>query len=112
MVSLVEHGSDSSAPASTSWLLSGSVAFGLVSLAFLMRTLGDYDRLPALYEPVTRSVVVAAGVAMVVGWITPAPWVLALAILVLLTVNWLLAVRRMFKLPDPRVAIPNHYGGD
>lgn len=110
MVSLVEHGSDSSAPAGSAWLLSGAVAVGLVGLLFLMRTLADYDRLSSLYQPVSRSVLTIAALALLVGWVAPAPWLLALAILVLLTVNWLLALRRMFSLPDPSIARPNQTG--
>jgi low temperature requirement protein LtrA len=110
MVSLIEHGSDSRAPAGSAWLLSGSVALGLVGLVFLIGTLGDYDRLRTLYQPVTVSALATAVLALLVGWIAPAPWLLALAVLVLLGVNWLLAVRRMFALPDPAVARPNHPG--
>lgn len=110
MVSLVEHGSDSGAPTGSAWLLSGSVAVGLVGLVFLMRTLGDYERLISLYETVTRSAFVTAILTLVVGWIAPAPWVLTLAIFVLLAVNWVLAAQRFFNLPDPAVAQPNHPG--
>lgn len=110
MVSLIEHGSDSGAPTGSAWLLSGSVAVGLVGLVFLMRTLDDYERLISLYETVTRSAFVTAILTLVVGWIAPAPWLLTLAIFVLLAVNWVLAAQRFFNLPDPAVAQPNHPG--
>lgn len=110
MVSLVEHGSDSSAPTASAWLLSGWVAVGLVGLVFLMRTLGDYERLRSIYEPVSRSILATTVLVLLVGWIAPAPWLLVLSILVLLAVNWLLAAQRMFSLPDPALAQPNHPG--
>lgn len=110
MVSLVEHGSDPKAPVGSAWLLSGSVAVGLVGLVFLMRTLADYERIHYLYQPVARSALVIAALSLGVGWLAPAPWVLALLIFGLLSVNWLVAVRRMFALPDPTVAAPNHPG--
>lgn len=110
MVSLVEHGSDSSSPGGSAWLLTGSVAVGLVGLVFLMRTLADYERLASIYEPVTRSILLTAALALVVGWVAPAPWLLAGSILVLLGANWLLAIRRMLILPDPSIASPNYPG--
>ena len=107
MVSLIERGDDPSAPIATAWLLSGSVAVGLVGLAFLVGTLADYERLPSLYRPVSRSILITAGIAVLIGWAAPRPWLLALSVLGLLTINWLLAVWRMFNLPDPSVASPN-----
>jgi hypothetical protein len=48
MVSLIEHAHDNSTPASTSWLLSGAVALGLVSLIPTWRALVDASRLASV----------------------------------------------------------------
>ena len=108
MVSLVEHGSDSSAPAATAWLLTGSVALGLVSMVLLFRTLADYDRLPTLYRTGSQSLLIAAVVVLLLGWWAPAPWLLALAVVVLLALTWLGAIRKWAEMPDPEIAYPNH----
>ncbi len=107
MLSLVEHGSDVETPAATAWLLSGSVSVGLVGLVFLTRTLADYGRLRPLFDPLIRSLMVTAAVSVLIGWVAPRPWLLALSIVVLLSVNWLIAVRRIFGLEDPTIAWAN-----
>lgn len=101
MVSLIEHAADTRAPEATAWLLSGSVALGLVALVIAMRALQDYDRLPSLYRPVSAGLVVAAGVALLAGWWRPAPWLLALTLVLILTAVWLFAIDRWLRLDDP-----------
>jgi len=108
MVSLVEHGSDSAAPAETAWLLTGSVAVGLVSMVLLFRTLGDFDRLPSLYRRGSRSLLVAAVAVLALGWWAPAPWVLASAVVVLLGLTWVGAIQRWARMHNPDIAYPNH----
>lgn len=107
MVSLVEHGSDSSAPAATAWLLTGSVALGLVSMVLLFRTLNDFDRLPTLYRTGSTSLLIAAAVVLVLGWWAPAPLVLASSVVVLLALTWVGAIRKWAAMPDPEIAYPN-----
>lgn len=101
MVSLIEHAADEKAPTATAWLLAGSVALGLLALVLKMRTLRDFSRLSTIYEPVTRVMVAAAGLAMLTGWWAPAPWLLALSLVVILLGVWLFAVDRWLRLPDP-----------
>lgn len=81
---------------------------GLASIVLLMRSLVDYKRLPSLFRPVSTSVMVAAGLALLLGWWAPPPWLLALSVFSLLTVNWLWAVSLWYRLPDPDLAFPNH----
>jgi low temperature requirement protein LtrA len=92
MVSLIGHASDARTPVSTAWLLAGSVALGLVALMFAEQTLVDADRLAVVYRPLRIATAVAAAMAVVVGWARPAPWLLALLLVVVLSVLWIFAV--------------------
>ena len=105
-VSLIEHSSDGGTPAPTAWLLTGSVALGLVALVATMATLRDYARLPTLYRPVSAAMIGAAGAALVAGWWAPAPWLLALVLVAMLSAVWLFAVDRWLRLDDPEQALP------
>src|SRR5260370_10787001 len=78
MVSLIEHAHDDSTPASTSWLLSGAVAVGLVSLIPTCRALVDASRLVSVYRPLWMATVSLAVASMIIGWTRPAPCLLAL----------------------------------
>jgi low temperature requirement protein LtrA len=107
MVSLIEHAEDARAPESTAWLLGGSVALGLVALVALMTSLRDYDRLPEIYRPMSAAMLIAAGAALLVAWWRPAPWLLALSLVVILSAIWIFSVDRWIRMDDPMVALPN-----
>ena len=107
MVSLIEHAEDARVPANTAWLLAGSVAFGLVALVLNMWPLRAWKRFPELYHAIAGAMVVAAVLALFVGWLRPAPWALALVLLAILTAVWFYAVFRWLGLPDPDAALPN-----
>jgi hypothetical protein len=92
MVSLIEHAHEPHVPPDTALLIAGSVALGLVSLVIVSSTLDDARRLPQVYRPVGVAMVAGAVVALVVGWLAPAPWVLALLLALILTVLWLVVV--------------------
>ena len=106
MVSLIEHAGDSRAPAGTAWLLTGSVALALLALVMVMRSLVDYDRLSSIYRPLTGGIVAAAAASLVVGWMRPAPWLLVVIIVGILSAVWWLAVDRWLRLDDPTQARP------
>jgi low temperature requirement protein LtrA len=93
-VSLVEHAHDPAAPAGTAWALAGSVAIGLLVLIPLKGTLEDARRMPAVYGPVSIAAVLGAASALAVGWMRPAPWLLALLLLAILAALWLFTVGR------------------
>jgi low temperature requirement protein LtrA len=97
MVSLIEHAHDPSTPQGTAWLLSGAVALGLVAQAVTERTLVDADRLAVVYRPLTRALVAGAAAAIVVGWTRPAPWLLALLLVAILSALWFFAVSRFLR---------------
>ena len=94
MVGLIQHATDDRAPSATAWLLAGSVALGLVSLAVIVRTLRDYDRLNTVYRPTSILMLGAAGVALLIGAWRPAPLVLVIALGAIYFVVWVFAVSR------------------
>ncbi len=106
MVSLIEHGADAATPVPTAWLLSGSVAIGLIALAVSARTLVDFYRFPSLFRPVTGALAITAGTALLLGWLAPAPWALAALLVLALLVLWFFAISRWLRLEDPEAALP------
>lgn len=106
MVSMVEHATDDQVPAATAWLMSGAVSFGLVWLVLVMRTLKDYERVPELFNPTAGTLLAAASVVVFVGWWQPAPWLMLLAILLVLSATWFTAAYRWMHLDDPEAALP------
>jgi len=98
MVTLIEHATDARTPTDVAWLLGGSVALGLVALVVTARTLEDWERLGIVYRPLARVMIGAAIAALVVAWIQPAPWLLALGLVAILLGVWLFAVDRVLRL--------------
>jgi low temperature requirement protein LtrA len=93
MVSLIEHAHDQSTPEPTSWLLSGAVAVGLLFLIPTWRALAEASRLASVHRPLLVASVAGAVVSLVLGWTRPAPWLLALLLMVVLGLVWAVAVR-------------------
>ena len=97
MVSLIGHAHDPRTPAGTAWLLSGAVALGLLALIVTAQSLADADRFSAVYRPLSAALVGGSGAALVVGWMRPAPWLLALLLVAILVVLWFFAVSRFLR---------------
>ena len=97
MVSLIGHAHDASAPADTSWLLAGAVATGLLALILTERTLVDAERLSLVFHPLRLALSAGAAVALIVGWLRPAPWLLALLLVAILSAVWSFAVSRFLR---------------
>jgi low temperature requirement protein LtrA len=97
MVSLIGHAHDANTPAGTSWLLGGAVALGLLALIVIEQSLVDARQLVSVYRPISPVLAVGAVAALVVGWIDPAPWLLALLLVVVLSVLWSFAVLRFLS---------------
>jgi low temperature requirement protein LtrA len=97
MVSLIGRASDARTPASTAWLLAGSVALGLLALTFAEQALVDADRLAAVYRPLRIATAGAAAMALAIGWVRPAPWLLALLLVVVLSLLWFFAITRFLR---------------
>jgi len=97
MVSLISHASDARTPTATAWLLTGSVALGLLAVTVAEQALADADRLAVVYRPLKPAMAGAAAVALAVGWARPAPWLLALLLVAILSVLWIFAVSRFLQ---------------
>jgi low temperature requirement protein LtrA len=97
MVSLIGHAHDPRTPAATSWLLAGAVATGLLSLVLTERALVDAERLVLVFGPLRLALAGGAAAALVVGWLRPAPWLLALLLVAVLSVVWGFAVSRFLR---------------
>ncbi|MCB9176541.1 MAG: low temperature requirement protein A [Caldilineae bacterium] len=93
-------------PGPLAGLLAGAVALALVGLTWTARTLADFELLGAVFRPTTRAMLAGAGAALFIGWLRPAPWLLALGLTGVLAAIWLLAVLRYVQVDawarDPR----------
>ena len=85
---------DAVTPATTAWLVSGSVALGLLSLIVIERSLVDADRLAGVYRPLGPAIAAGAAAALVVGWLRPTPWLLAASLGAILSILWVFAAYR------------------
>jgi low temperature requirement protein LtrA len=97
MVSLIGHAHDASTPAGTSWLLAGAVATGLLALVLTEQALVDAERLSLVFHPLRLALSGGAAAALVVGWLRPAPWLLVLLLVAILSAVWLFAVSRFLR---------------
>jgi low temperature requirement protein LtrA len=97
IVSLIEHAHDPAAPPETALLLGGSVALGLLALILTERSLEDALRLEIVYRPLGAVLAVGAAIALLAGWLAPAPWILAALMVAILTALWFFVVARMIR---------------
>jgi low temperature requirement protein LtrA len=97
MVSLLGHAHDPRTPAGTSWLLAGAVATGLVALVLIEQALVDAERLQLVFHPLRLALAAGAATALIVGWLRPAPWLLALLLVAILSGVWFFAVSRFLR---------------
>ena len=93
MVSLIEHAHDDSTPAPTSWLLSGAVAVGLVFLIPTWRALAEAGRLTLVHRSLWIATLAGAAASVIIGWTRPAPWLLALLLVLVLGLVWTVVMR-------------------
>ncbi|HEV2216551.1 MAG TPA: low temperature requirement protein A [Candidatus Dormibacteraeota bacterium] len=97
MVSLVEHAQDAATPSPVSWLLAGAVGVGMLALIPASRALADAGRLAVVYRPLWVTMVAGAIVSVIIGVARPAPWLLALLLVLVLTLVWAVAVRGFLR---------------
>ena len=97
MVSLIGHAHDAHTPAGTSWLLAGALATGLLALVRIEQALVDAERLSVVFHPLRLALAGGAGAALLVGWLRPAPWLLALLLVGILCAVWSFAVSRFLR---------------
>src|SRR5262249_13089184 len=97
IVSLIGHAHDPQAPSPTAWLLAGAVALGLLALIVIEQSLADAERLRSVYRPLRGALGLGAVAALVIGWLRPSPWFLALLLVGDLGVVWAFAVLRFLS---------------
>ena len=97
MVSLIEHAADARTPESSSWLLAGSVSALLIALVVTIVALADYRRVASLYRPLAVALLFGAVAALAIGWIRPAPWLLATILDLILIAIWSFAFVRTLR---------------
>ena len=106
VVSLISHAQEDHTPPATSWLLSGAYSLFLLTMAVLLRTLERFRLAPVAHRPVMALLVVAAVISLVAGWIAPAPWLLALILVLASALPWFAAARRWAFLPSDDAETP------
>jgi len=97
IVNLIEHAHEPTTPGATALLLGGSVALGLLALIVTERELEDAVRLEVVYRPLGAVLATGAAIALLAGWLAPAPWVLAVLLVAILTALWFFVVARMIR---------------
>lgn len=104
MVSLVDHAHDDRTPAATAWTLCAGAAVVLCATMLVAASLQDWDRKRDLYRPLAYTCAAVAVACLALGAILPPPLVLGLALVLLLSIPWVLAVaHRLTNATDPSV---------
>ncbi len=99
-VSMIEHAPDESTPSATSWLFGGFVALAMVTSAWLMRLLDDYDRMSSMYRPAVMFSLLIAVLALGLAAVQPPPLLFALAVFAAMSVQWIVMVIRWLDTPE------------
>ena len=99
MVTLVDHAHDGRTPAATAWVLCAGAAVVLGATMLVSASLQAWPRDRGLYRPLARTCAAAAVACLALGALRPAPLVLGLALIVLLSIPWGLAVTRRLASP-------------
>jgi low temperature requirement protein LtrA len=92
MVSLVRHAHDGRTPAGTAWMLCAGVAVVLGATMLIAASLETWRSDRGFYRPLARACAVAAVLSLAVAALRPAPVILGVALVVLLSFPWVLAV--------------------
>ena len=100
MVSLIDHAHDGRTPAPTAWVLSAGAAIVLGSAMLVAASLPAWDRDRGMYRPLARTCAVVAVACLGLGAARPTPLILGLALVLLLSIPWGLAVARRLANPD------------
>ena len=99
MVSLVDHAHDGRTPAATAWVLGAGAAAVLGATMLVAASLQAWDRDRGIYRPLSRTCAVVAVACVGIGAVRPAPLLLGLALVALLSIPWGLAVARRLANP-------------
>ena len=94
MVSLVHHADDGRTPAATAWVLCAGAAVVLCATMLVSASLQAWQSDRGLYQPLARACAAVALACLGLAAARPAPPFLALALVLLLSIPWGLAVAR------------------
>jgi low temperature requirement protein LtrA len=92
MVSLIRDAHDGRTPAATAWMLCASAAVVLAATMLIAASLEEWGRDCGFYRPLARTCFVAGVLCLGVAALRPAPLILGLALVVLLSIPWVHAV--------------------
>jgi low temperature requirement protein LtrA len=92
MVSLVHHAHDGRTPAATAWILCAGAAVVLCATMLVAASLHAWHRDPSLYRPLARTCAAVTVACLAAGAARPAPLLLGLALVLLLSIPWGFAV--------------------
>ena len=101
MVSLVDHAHDARTPAATAWVICAGAAVMLTVTMLVAASLPAWSDDRGLYRPLAGTCVAAALACLGLGAARPAPLILGLVLVVLLTIPWCVAVVRRYAVPAP-----------
>ncbi|MGH3187117.1 MAG: low temperature requirement protein A [Streptosporangiaceae bacterium] len=104
MISLIDHAHDGRTPAATAWVLCAGAAVVLCATMLLAASLQAWDRDRGLYRPLARICAAAAVACVGLGAARPAPLVLGLVLVLLLSIPWTYAVVRRLANPADSLA--------
>lgn len=96
MVHMVAHSTEH-ARQPAALLLSASVALGVLALVLIATAVADWHELAAVYRPVSIALAVTALLAVLLGWLAPAPWLQVLVLVLLLGAVWFFGMVRWFS---------------
>ena len=107
MLSLVDHAHDGRTPAATAWLLCAGTAVVLGATMLLAASLPAWHRDRGLYRPLARTCAAVAVACLGLGAARPSPLILGLALVLLLSIPWTVAVARRLANPaDSATQLP------
>jgi low temperature requirement protein LtrA len=92
MVSLVDHAHDGRTPPATAWLLCAGAAVVMCATMLIAASLQAWHSDRGLYRPLAITCTAVAAACLGVGAARPAPLLLVVTLVVLLSVPWALAV--------------------
>ena len=98
MVSMIEKASGGHASPPQAMVLSLSVAVGALALVLVATSLADWRELARIYRPASAALGVAAGVALLIGWLAPPPWLHIVLLTLVLGVVWLYSILTWFSI--------------
>jgi protein-S-isoprenylcysteine O-methyltransferase Ste14 len=78
-------------------VLSLSVAVGVLVLILVATSLADFRDLAPVYRPVSVALGVAAVLALLLGWLSPPPWLQILLLTLVLAAVWLYGILTWFS---------------